>query len=100
MQPTSLTPTDAAVFGCLGKPDRGDFSPEAAREILSLKFDKEDARRMNQPAEKAREGTLSLQEEAEVESYRRAGYLLGILWSKARLSLKRARAEPADGRGA
>jgi hypothetical protein len=29
-------------------------------------------------------------EQAEVETYRRVGYWLGILWSKARLSLKRA----------
>lgn len=90
MQPTSVTPTDAAIFSRLVKPDRGDFSPEAAREILSLKFDDEDTGRMNQLAEKARDGALSSEEEAEIESYRRAGYLLGVLWSKARLSLKRA----------
>lgn len=100
MQPASLTPTDAAVIGRLVKPDRGDLSPAAAREILSLRFDEEDARRMNQLAEKAREGTLSAEEEAEIESYRRAGYLLGVLWSKARLSLKRAGMGAADERGA
>ena len=33
----------------------------------------------------------------EIESYRRAGYFLGVLWSKARLSLKRAGADAADG---
>ncbi len=100
MHPTSLTPTDAAVFGRLVKPDRGDLSPAAAREILSLRFDEEDARRMNQLAEKAREGTLTPEEEAEIESYRRAGYLLGVLWSKARLSLKRAGVDAADEPGA
>lgn len=100
MQPTSITPTDAAVFGRLVKPDRGDLSPEAAREILSLRFDDADARRMNQLAEKARDGDLSPEEEAEIESYRRAGYLLGVLWSKARLSLKRAGMDFADGHDA
>jgi uncharacterized protein (DUF2236 family) len=71
-------------------PDRGDFSPEAAREILGLRFDDEDQARMRQLSLKAQEGTLTAPERAEVEDYRRAGYRLGILWSRARLSLKRA----------
>ena len=45
---------------------------------------------MRQLSLKAQEGTLTAPEQAEVESYRRVGYWLGILWSKARLSLKRA----------
>jgi len=39
---------------------------------------------------KAQDGTLTASEQAEVENYRRVGYWLGVLWSKARLSLKRA----------
>jgi hypothetical protein len=39
---------------------------------------------------KAQEGTLSESEQAEVENYRRVGYWLGVLWSRARLSLERA----------
>ncbi|MGC1723192.1 MAG: hypothetical protein WA746_29790 [Isosphaeraceae bacterium] len=97
MQPRYFTPTDAAVFGRLVKPDHSDLSPEAAREILSLQFDDSDVQRMNQLSLKAQEGTLTPDEQAEIESYRRAGYLLGVLWSKARLSLQRAGMDVADG---
>jgi hypothetical protein len=97
MSPAHINSTDAAVFGRLIKPDRGDFSPEAAREILSLQFDECDKERMHRLSVQAQEGTLTPVEAAEIESYRRAGYLLGVLWSKARLSLKRAGMDAADG---
>jgi hypothetical protein len=97
MQQTHVASTDAAIFGRLIKPDRGDFSPEAAREILSLQFDQDDKERMQQLSLKAQDGTLTHDEQAEIDSYRRAGYLLGVLWSKARLSLKRAGSNAANG---
>jgi len=90
MQPTHLPSSEAAIVGRLIKPDRGDFSPELAREILSLRFDDEDQTRMRELSLKAQEGTLTPSEQAEVENYRRVGYWLGVLWSRARLSLKRA----------
>ena len=40
-------------------------------------------------AAKARAGTLTSDEQAEVEAYSRIGSLLGILKSKARRALKR-----------
>jgi hypothetical protein len=90
MQQTPMPSSEAAIVGRLMKPDRGDFSPEAARDLLSLRFGDEDQARMRQLSLKAQEGTLTVSEQAEVENYRRVGYWLGILWSKARLSLKRA----------
>jgi len=92
-----ITSTDAAVFGRLIGPDHGDDSPEAAREILSLQFDDGDTERMQQLSLKARDGTLTAHEVAEIESDRRAGYLLGVLRSKARLSLTSAGMDAADG---
>ncbi|WP_406699334.1 hypothetical protein V5E97_10725 [Singulisphaera sp. Ch08] len=97
MQPTPIAQTDAAVFGRLIKPNHGDFSPTAAREILSLQFDDDDKARMHQLSLKAQEGTLTPDEQAEIESYRRAGSMLGVLWSKARLSLIRAGLGVANG---
>lgn len=90
MQNTFIPSSEAAIVGRLMKPDRGDFSPEAARELLSLRFGDEDQVRMRELSLKAQEGTLTASEQEEVENYRRVGYWLGILWSKARLSLKRA----------
>jgi hypothetical protein len=80
--------------------DRGDLSPEQAREILSLRFGDEDQARMDTLSLKAQEGTLTASEQAEMEHYRRAGYLLGILWSKARLSLKHAGPDAPQEHGA
>jgi hypothetical protein len=90
MQQSPISSSEAAIVGRLIKPDRGDFSPDAARELLSLRFGEEDQARMRELSLKAQEGTLTTSEQAEVENYRRVGYWLGILWSKARLSLKRA----------
>jgi hypothetical protein len=90
MQHSHISSSEAAIVGRLIKPDHGDFSPEVARELLSLQFGEEDQTRMRELSLKAQEGMLTTSEQAEVENYRRVGYWLGILWSRARLSLKRA----------
>ena len=90
MRQTDISLSESAIVGRLIKPDRGDFSPEAARELLSLQFGDEDQARMRELSLKAQNGTLTASEQAAVENYRRVGYWLGILWSRARLSLKRA----------
>ena len=90
MQHAQITTNEAAIVGRLIKPDHGDFSPEAARELLSIQFGEDDRAKMRELSQKAQEGTLSPTEQGEIENYRRVGYWLGILWSKARLSLKRA----------
>ena len=90
MQPTHIPTNDAAVIGRLGKPDHSDFSPEAAREILSIQLSATDQKHMRALSLKAQKGTFTPAEQSEVESYRRVGYWLGILWSKARLSVKHA----------
>jgi hypothetical protein len=87
MQRTHIPTTDAAIIGRLGKPDRSDFSPATAREILSIQLSAEDQVQMKKLSRKAQKGTLTPAEQSEVESYRRVGYWLGILWSKARVSL-------------
>jgi hypothetical protein len=90
MQQTRLASSEAAIVGRLIKPDNGDFSAEAAHELLSLRFGDEDQARLRELSLKAQEDTLTASEQAEVETYRRVGYWLGVLWSRARLSLKRA----------
>jgi len=97
MQETCISSNEAAIVGRLIKPDHGDFSPEAARELLSLQFGPEDQTRMRELSLKAQDGTLTDSEQAELENYRRVGYWLGILWSKARLSLKRAGMDATHG---
>jgi hypothetical protein len=90
MQQSHFSSSEAAIVGRLIKPDHGDFSPEVAHELLSLRLSEEDQARMQELSLKAQAGTLTASEQIDVENYRRVGYWLGILWSKARLSLKRA----------
>jgi len=68
------------------------FSPEAARWILAIEFSRADVDRMNSLAAKARAGTLTPEEREETGSYERAGLILSILKSRARMALKGATA--------
>ncbi len=57
--------------------------------LLDLDFDQEDKERMRRLSARAREGTLSPDEEVRINNYERVGYLLNILRSMACRSLKR-----------
>jgi hypothetical protein len=64
-----------------------NFPAEAAEWFLSLGFPKADLRQMKKLAAKARAGTLTSSEEQELRDFERIGSLLGLLQSKARISL-------------
>ena len=64
------------------------MTPDAARTLLSFKFGKEDERRMNRLAAKARQGTLNEREHAAAEQYNLVGHLLALLQARARQTLK------------
>lgn len=66
---------------------------QTAEMILALEFPAEDRERMNQLAERAREGALTPEEQFEIDAYERVGFFLSLLQSKARSSLKRAHRE-------
>ena len=89
MHRTELPYHEAAILTRLAGPHARAFSPAAAKGILTLGFRPADNDRMHTLAAKAREGTLTSDEQAEVEAYSRIGSLLGILKSKARRALKR-----------
>jgi hypothetical protein len=91
MQRTELPNYEAAILGRLIAPDEPSLTPAAAEGILALGFDQSDKDRMHELAAKARAGTLTSQEQAEIEAYSRVGSLLGILQSKARRALKARR---------
>ncbi len=66
----------------------GTLNPQAAEAILSLGFSDQQQQRMRELAEKARSGELTEQEREEASSFERVGSLIGILQSRARISLK------------
>ncbi|PQO28675.1 hypothetical protein C5Y97_23110 [Blastopirellula marina] len=66
----------------------GAISRSAADGILALGFSPQQRERMHELAAKARAGELSESEREETQSFERVSCLLGILQSKARISLK------------
>jgi hypothetical protein len=82
--------TASAIWGRIVKPDQATLSPELARAILKLDFDAEDHKQVKTLSAKAREGSLTPQERAELVEYIRVNSELMILQSKARMSLKRS----------
>jgi hypothetical protein len=89
MHQTDLPYHEAAILSRIAGADEPALSVAAARGLLTLGFSPADKDRMHTLAAKAREGTLTSDEQAEVEAYSRIGSLLGILKSKARRALKR-----------
>ena len=84
-----ITPnTEAAILGRLMQARDRSMSRDVAEYLLLIDFDADDTAPMNALAERAREGTLTTEEAAELDSYLHVGSLLSILQSKARRLLK------------
>jgi hypothetical protein len=81
---------EAEILSRVIAPEEPTLPPDTAKILLSFDFPKDDRDRMEQLAEKAREGTLTPEEQAEIDCYERVGHFLSLLRSKARISLKRA----------
>ena len=89
MQTTYAVEAEAGILSRLVKPNHADFSPEVAEALLKLDFDQTDRDRMHELAVKNQEGSLTKAEEDELNSYRRIGYFVDLMRSKARISLKK-----------
>ena len=79
--------TEAAIWARLIQA-KDTRSREVAEYLLSIDFEERDIQRMNWLAERARDGSLTPEETAELDSYLHVGSLLSILQSKARRLLK------------
>lgn len=91
MKTASLPPkTEAEVWMRIPHPDE-ELSPRVARAILELSFPRRDISRMRELSAKARAGTLTAEEDTEMEDFERVGSILSMLKSKARQVLRRSR---------
>ncbi len=86
---TGAATSDAALFGRLLDNSRGEMSPNLARYVLTLGFNKRDQERMNELAERNQEGALAVAEREELMTNVRTGHLLAMLHAKARKSLSK-----------
>jgi hypothetical protein len=90
MPATAKTPdSEAAILNRLICPERDNLPVTAARATLKIEFEESDRDRMRELSQKAREGSLSRDEQVEINSYEVVGHLLDLLHSKARRSLKK-----------
>jgi len=90
---TAAANIEAEILSRIIAPVKSELPVHTAEMILALEFPREDRERMDQLAEKAREGTLTLEEQLEIDAYERVGSFLSLLRSKARNSLERAHRE-------
>ncbi len=88
MPTTVIASKEATIWMRVIEPEKNMLSREAAHSLLGLKFSEEDKARMNELAQKNREGRLSAEERLELESYVKVGDVLSLLHLKARKSLK------------
>ncbi len=78
---------EADILSDVVAPDQPDLSPESARAILQLKFRPRAIDRLNELAEKNRQGALSETDQGELERYLRVGNFLNLIQPKARKAL-------------
>jgi hypothetical protein len=70
--------------------DRLLVAAESAQAVLSIRFSSPDEERMRHLMERNNQGTISEEERAEMEAYRRIGSFLAIAHAKAHLQLRQS----------
>ncbi len=87
---TTSSNTEAAILARLIQIEQQELSRGAAEYLLSIRFSDRDTTRMNELSELARQGTLSNEDQAELDSYIHVGNLLAVMQSKGRRALERS----------
>jgi hypothetical protein len=87
--PVETASSEVAILSRVLRPRAGTLPAAAARAWLKLDFTEEDRQRMRSLSAKAQSGALTPHEEDDLAAYRRAGRVLDMMHSKARLSLKK-----------
>ena len=82
---------EVAILSRAISPESGNWAPDVARAVLSIGLTSSDRSRMNELAAGAREGSLTPDEELEIESYRQVCRLIECLKARAHASLDQAR---------
>ncbi len=91
--PVDIGSYDASAFDRGTDPVLRILSAEQARQLVEYQADEELRRRIDELAEKSREGQLSASERAEYEGYVRANKFVAILQAQARKLLASSKHE-------
>jgi len=84
---TSLI-SEASILARLLDLRAANLTPSAAEFLLTIQFPDDDVARMNRLADLAQEGTLSTDQQVELDSYIHVSNLLALMQSRARKLLK------------
>jgi hypothetical protein len=82
--------TETEIWDRAIRPEVGDLSAAAARDLLRLRLSEADAKRVQELSAKANESALSETETEELDNYLNVGRALEFIKAKARLSLNAA----------
>ena len=82
--------TEAAILARLIQTEQQELPRGAAEYLLSIRFGDRDTARMNELSELARQGKLTSEKQAELDSYLHVGNLLAVMQSKGRRALQRS----------
>jgi hypothetical protein len=91
MQAIQTKTVESAIWGRLFGLESTTLSPDAAGAILDIDFPDADKKRIDALAAKARKGTLTSNEQDEIDSYGRISSFISIMKSKARMALRHKR---------
>ena len=80
--------TEAAILARVVQIGEDKMSRGAAEYLLSIRFGERDTARMHELSELARQGKLTNEEQAELDSYIHVGNLLAVMQSKGRRALR------------
>ena len=78
--------TEAAILARLIQIGQEELPPGAAEYLLSIRFSDRDTARMSELSGLARQGMLSGQDQAELNSYLHVADLLAVMQAKGRLA--------------
>jgi hypothetical protein len=80
--------TEAAILARLIQIGNDELPAGAPEYLLSIRFADRDTGRMNELSELARQGKLTKDEQAELDSYIHVGSLLAVIQSKGRRAVR------------
>ena len=83
--------TEASIWEHVIHPQGELRHRDAARFILDLSLSSEERTRMHELAARNQNGSLTVEEESEIDHYNRVGTVLSIMKSKARKLLRNGR---------
>ena len=81
------TPTQASILARVIDAQPGELTQGAAEYLLSIQFPEVDMTRMDTLSEKSQQGTLTIPEQTELDSYVHVANLLALMQSRARRKL-------------